>query len=273
VNASLALHAAARRYCLERHAYWSQLYSELVRKRGDRQRDGYHYTPEALATFPRYNVLNAIRVELERFDPGKLGDLDDTRGLLILAGETAQDDSTQKPICAIDERAMAEERSDFCRYLGELNLADLSAIEKLPYRRVLTSAESNAIWSGLQSRWETKKKGYWFPLAECKIPDVVAFKTRGFEEAVAYDRLRETLASRGIGRVWELREYGPEYEEDVALFEPYYNGAEGYWSSGDLDWIIYASHESSVTVGGWLLAELKTLWPAWQAHVWTGVFD
>ena len=65
VNTSLALHNAARRYCLDRHAYWCERYSEIFRNRGDRQRDGYHYTPEALATFPRYQVLNAIRVELK----------------------------------------------------------------------------------------------------------------------------------------------------------------------------------------------------------------
>src|SRR5260370_74442 len=65
VNPSLALHTAARRYCLERHAFWCERYTEIVSKRGDRQRDGYHCTPEALATFPRYKVLNAIRIELE----------------------------------------------------------------------------------------------------------------------------------------------------------------------------------------------------------------
>ena len=152
MNASVALHTAARRYCFERHAHWCQRYSEIVRHRGDRQRDGYHYTPEALATFPRYNVLNAIRVELERIDPAQLCDIDDTRALLVLAGETAQDDFTQKPIGDIDERAMAEERGDFCRYIGALKVADPSAIEKLPYRRVLNTEESKVIWSRLRSR-------------------------------------------------------------------------------------------------------------------------
>ena len=272
MNASLALHTAARRYCLERHAYWCERYSEIVRKRGDRPRDGYHYTPEALATFPRYNVLNAIRIELERIDPADLLDLENTRGLLVLAGEAAQDDVTARPIGEIDERAMAEERGDFCRYIGGLEASDLNAVENLPYRRVLTTQEAKTIWSQLRSRWEIPE-GYWFPLAECRLPDVVAFKTKSFEDAVPYERLRDILASRGIGRLWELREYGPEYEEDLALFEPYYNGAEGYWSSGDLDWIIYASHENSVTVGGWLLDELKAMWPSWQAHAWTGIFD
>ena len=175
MNASLALHTAARRYRLERHAYWCERYSEIVRKREDRQRDGYHYTPEALATFPRYNVLNAIRVELERIDPANLGDVDDTRACLVLAGETAQDDFTQKPSGEIDERAMAEEGGEFCRYIDGLQVADLSAIEELPYRRLLTTEESKATWSRLRSRWEIPR-GYWFPLADCELPGVVALQ-------------------------------------------------------------------------------------------------
>lgn len=272
MNAALALHIAARRYCLERHAYWCERYSEIVRKGGGRQSDGYHYTPAALATFPRYNVLNAIRVEVERMDPAKLGDLENTRGLLVLAGETAEDDFTRQPISGIDTRAMTEEREAFCRFISTTKPPDLNEVVGLPYRRVLSAAESQTIWSRLCGRWQIPK-GYWYPLAECKLSDVVAFKTRAFDEAVATERLRSILAARGIERVWELREYGPEYEEDVALFEPYYNGAEGFWSSGDLDWIMYASHESSVTVAGWLLQNVKAMWPSWAAHVWTGDFD
>jgi hypothetical protein len=100
----------------------------------------------------------------------------------------------------------------------------------------------------------------------------VAFKAGAFEEAVPHQWLQDTLAARGIERVWELREYGPEYEQDVALFKPFYNGAEGYWSSGDMDWVVYASHESSVTVAGWLLQELKKVC-TWEAIVWTGAVD
>jgi len=272
VNASLALHTSARHYCLDRHAYWCEQYSEIVRKRGDRQPDGYNYTPEALATFPRYNVLNAIRIELERLDPDKLGDVENTKALLVLAGETAENDFTRKPICEIDARAMAEEREAFCRFIAGAEPSDVNDIEGLPYRRVLTVAESHSIWSRIRGRWQMLG-GYWYPLAECSLSDVVAFKSNAFDEAVSTGRLRGILSARGIERVWELREYGPEYEEAVAMFEPFYNGAEGYWSSGDLEWIIYASHESSVTVGGWLLQEVKAMWPSWQTHVWTGVFD
>jgi hypothetical protein len=272
VNLSLALHTAARRYCLERHAYWSDRYAEIVRKRGDRQRDGYHYTAEALATFPRYNVLNAIRIELEKTDPTKFGELENTRSLLVAAGETADDEFTREPIGEIDAGAIAEERASFCRHIRGLQPSDLKVVEPLPYRRVLTTAESQSIWSRLRTRWEIAN-GYWYPVADCKLPGVIAFHSNAFEKAVTDEQLRAILVERGISRIWELREYGPEYEVDVSLLEPRYNGAEGYWSSDDLDWIIYASHEASVTVGGWLVAHVKVLWPSWEAHVWSATLD
>lgn len=167
---------------------------------------------------------------------------------------------------------MAEERASFSRHVRGLKLSDLSVVAPLPYRRVLTTAESQSIWSRLRSRWEIAN-GYWYPIADCKPPGVIAFHANAFEKAVTGEQLRAILAERDISRLWELREYGPEYEVDVSLFEPRYNGAEGYWSSGDMDWIIYSSHEGSVTVGGWLVAHVKALWPSCEAHVWSANLD
>jgi hypothetical protein len=269
VEAGVALHTTARRYCRERYALWAERYAEIVRRGRDRERDDY--TPEALATFPRYNVLNAIRVELERINPTELVDLEAARVRVLRAGEMANDDFTRKPIGEIDRRALAEERAAFCGYVCGLSPADLGAIEPLPFRRVLAADESDAVWAGLRDRWQIPA-GYWYPLAGCAPPRVVAFDANAFSEGAPQGRLRGILERGGVERVWELREHGPEYEQDVSLFDPHYNGAEGYWSSGDLDWIVYASHESSVTVGGWLLDEVQALWPAWRAHLWRGAF-
>jgi hypothetical protein len=270
VEAGVAVHTAARRYCLERYALWAGRYDEIIRRERDRKRDGYHYTPEALATFPRYNVLNAIRVELERIDPADVRDFEAAKARVLRAGETANDDSTRKPIGAIDRRATAEERSAFCAYVRGLTPADLGAVEPLPFRRVLAADESDAVWARLRERWRIPA-GYWYPLTDCSLPGLAAFDAHAFREGAAPGRLQNCLRRRGAKRVWELREYGPEYELEVSLFDPHYNLAEGYWSSGTLDWIVYASHESSVTVGGWLLEEVKALWPTWPAHVWRGV--
>jgi hypothetical protein len=271
VNIALALHTAARRYCLDRYAFWCERYAEIANRAGDRESDGYHYTPEALSTFPRYNVVNAILVEIERIHPGSLGDFEETKALLICVGRIGEDDCTRKPIGRIDERAIEEERDAFCRFVSELSPSDLTAVPPLPFRRVLTADESRTLWAHLRERWQISE-GCWYPLADRALADVVAFQADAFSETAPASRLQDILRTRGIESVWELREYGPEYEEDVSLFDAYYDGAEGYWSSVGLDWIVYASHESSITVGGWFLQELKVIWPSWQDHVWTGVY-
>jgi hypothetical protein len=271
MRSALALHTAARRYCLERHAHWSAEYSKLVSEGGDREPDGYHYTPAALATFPRYNVLKAILVEVERIDPSRLGDLEDTRDLLALAGQVAEDAFTRGPAAEISVRSMLEEREAFRLYVAGIEPSDLQSIDALPFRRVLTAHEAGSIRSGLSARWQVSE-GYWFPLAACSLHDVVAFNTEGFEAAIDNRDLQGILRRHGVERVWELREYGPEYEQDITLLAPQYNGAEGYWCSAGLDWIVYASHESSVTIGGWLLHQVQGAWPQWQAHEWTAAF-
>ena len=267
-NEALALHTAARRYCLERHAYWCYRYSKLVQERVDRQRDGYHFTPEALATFPRYNVLNAIRVELERIHSNTLGNFETTKALLILAGQTAEDEFTRKPLGKIEALVINEEREAYCRYVASLSAPDVSGVEPLPFRRVLSKEESSLLWSRFRERWHIRP-GYWYPLDDCDLPNLAAFKAHAFDLAIPPATLQNILRRRGIERVWELREYGPEYEQDVSLFGAIYNGAEGYWSAGALEWIVYASHENSITVGGWLLEEVAKIWPSWREHYWT----
>jgi hypothetical protein len=216
-----------------------------------------------LAMPRRYSILNAILVELEGIPTASLGDLEEARALLILAGEIAEAGGRT------DEQVIAEEREAFCRYIGSLRQSDLAAVQPLPFRRVLTTAESGRLWTSLRERWKVNAhRGVWYPLSPSAVPGVVAFQQRAFEEVATLDHLRGVLRARGQERVWELREYGPEYEKDVSLFEPGYNGAEGYWSSGELDWIVYASHHDSVTVGGWLLDGLMAVWPSWADHLW-----
>jgi hypothetical protein len=266
MNAAVALHTAARRYCLARFTYWCDRYSELVSRGRDRQRNG-DYTDKAYAIFPRYNVLKAIRVEIERIDPVADVTLEDMKVMLIRAGDTAEDDFTRNATNEIKQRVTDEERAAYCRYIEDLSALDLESIEPFPYRRVLDDEETKAIWSRLRRIWNITEH-YWYPLSDRPSNEVEAFQASW--NSIQPEVLRSLLAERGIERVWELREYGPQYEEDTVLFESLYTGSEGYWSAGDLDWIVYASHEGSVTVGGWVLSTLKSMHPAWKEHLWQG---
>ena len=265
MNLAQALHATARRYCDEHHCRWAMLYSKLPNY--GRESDDYHYTKEALATFPRYNVLNAIRVELDRIEPATLESFDETRALVLAAGVNAPDMFTRDPSGPIVAEAMADEREKFCAFVRALAEPDLLDTEPLPYNRVLTDSEFKDVWRRLSEKWNITEHR-WYPLAESSVTGIEAFQARHFENFCSSFALDKLLASHGVNRVWELREYGPSYEQELSLFDPRYNGAEGYWSSEEIDWILYAPHESSITIGGWLLEEIKKAWPEWSQRVW-----
>ena len=48
----------------------------------------------------------------------------------------------------------------------------------------------------------------------------------------------------------------------VEDLNPKYTGEEGSWSAPPWDRVLYASHESSITVGGqWLIEVVQSAWP------------
>jgi hypothetical protein len=274
MNRVEAIHTLARRYCMEMYGHWSESYSKLAAQGRDRSGDGYNYTEEALNIFPRYQVLSAILVEVESLLPADLRTVGAAKELLCLAGRTAESIFTKSPHSAIQSKAMEEEREAFCRYVLGATRHELEGVEPLFYRRVLTPKESGDILGRLRNEWGVGR-WYWYPLADSKRGDVLAVQDKYFYEELGVERLRSILAACGLTKVWELREVEsePEYEMELSAFEPYYSGAEGYWCYERMDWVIYASHESSVTLGGaWLIEEVKKVWKNWPERVWTSPF-
>ena len=267
MNRAQALHTAARRYCMVQYKFWREKYwFELVEK--GLTRSGSAYTPEALAMFPRYNVLNAVLIEVERIDSETLTDLEKAREDLILAGKLGEDVSTSGPKDEISSKTMADERERFCNFLLQQTADSLKEIAPLPFRRVLSRAERDSVWAKVRDRWQIIEP--WFPLDIDSRADLFTFKAKAFETGVQASTLKEFLTARRIIRLWELREFGADYTESIEWFEPvYYNGAEGFWSSEGFDWFVFASHESSITVGGWLLDSIRKIWPSWQEHAWS----
>lgn len=87
--------------------------------------------------------------------------------------------------------------------------------------------------------------------------------------AVKADAFRKAVRALGDARVYELRDLpiDPSYHLDVALLSPSYNGSEGFWFPQSKDWLLYASHEGSLTAAGEVMIRLiEALWPEWGAH-------
>ncbi|ABW26701.1 hypothetical protein [Acaryochloris marina] len=282
--ANLALHTAARHYCQTQSNYWYQHTTEI---RQTIPRDQGNYQQMLLESYARSDVLTIICTELERLDPDHLDDIDITRdGLrpafghrIVQIGRDAQKTPShpnmgqpppqisQATIGVNVDDAITNEREAFCTYIQELSESQLHAVQPLPYQRVLSPAEPRTLWQGLRNRWKIISP-YWHPLHPRNLSDITAFNTDAFEAFCESFSLIDRLSNRGITRIWELRDYGIEYEQDISLFDPAYNGNEGYWTSNRLDWIVYASHEDSTTVGGWLLEEIKEQWLDWEKHTW-----
>lgn len=59
------------------------------------------------------------------------------------------------------------------------------------------------------------------------------------------------------------------YEMDRVLLRPWGGMGEQYWTSEKMDWLLYHSHENSLTVGGeWLLNGVKKAWPEWERYLY-----
>jgi len=81
---------------MERYSYWTKKYGELASTGKDRS--GSEYTEEALCTFPRYNVLEAILVEVERHRPSDFTSLNEAKRAFKDVAANAQSIFTQPPI-------------------------------------------------------------------------------------------------------------------------------------------------------------------------------
>jgi hypothetical protein len=282
MNNKTALHTAARRYCQDRFHEWMESYKELQLKEKWKVENlfkpGWDYSEEAFGVFPRYRIDKAIRIEVERLAPESSNSLEELRSQLISACDIAEGRLRSELKNEIARKALREESEDYKTYIRILNEGDLLSVAPLPFRRVLADKECKELWSQLKMTWDIGE-GYWFPLREGQAPpNVLAFHVDYFKAINGFAILRNVLGQRGISRVFELHEFGPDepdYEIELSIFEPAYRwGGEQYCTATGVDWVVYASHESSITLGGdWLVEVLKERWPGCVDRTYGGPYS
>ncbi|MEU8392416.1 hypothetical protein [Micromonospora sp. NPDC048842] len=265
---SNTVHWASRRYLTQRYDELRTGYGQLPND--GRQADGYLYTTEAKRIFPRYNVVAAILIEVERLDPDHLPGIDVMTHVLLAAAESANSRFTTSTQDEVAADAIADERRLFAanvrRWLAQPDLS----VDPLPYRRVLTSEESSAWHASLRQRWGVQD-GCWHPLLAGDVPhDVLVLTGDSMWEDDGVDQVRRVLRRLGRRRVVELSEDGADCLLDAEIFAPRYTGPEGLWSDEHHDWVAYASHEGTVAFGGALSTGLATTWPAVHSWRWPG---
>jgi hypothetical protein len=266
-----ALHNAARQYCIDYAASWRDRYAQLMKIKGEKavsQGGAWDYSPAAYDLFPRYQILSAIQNEVEQFLPGDFASLDDARATLSLAGETAQNEFTKQrnPIAIA---ADAEERKKFSSFVSTVDEAHLSNQRQLPFRHVLGKTRTSELSDALNRKWGKWYGGYCD--RQFAAADVVTLHVAAMEHPGSYEHIQSILAGRGITQILELREWGNNVELRTQDADFTYNGAEGFWTSPDMEWLVYASHEASITFGSsWLVEAMRTFLPEFQRFIYKG---
>ena len=266
MSTPLELHNAARRYCTDRFAYWSSAYQKLYDK-GKTNFESAAYSDDAAAASARLQALSAILIEIERIDADDLPEYSDLSDLLILAGQIAENDFTGVVISEIHTGAIQDERGEFIEAVRRLTPESVAALPALPYRRVLSTAEIGSLREPVAARWGGSY-GRIYPLAERSDSSLRAYDDEAFDKEFPAGRLQSILRSRGVERVYELREYGEKnYLMSIECWEPCYGlGGEGTWFSDALDWVMFWSHEGSVTTGGALTDSIVSEWKDVDSH-------
>lgn len=272
MDEKLALHTAARRYCMERSpglnpSYEEQRYQD---RRWIHNRDILISWAEGRGTYAQIELLGAILFRIEQCVPDNFSTLDSLKTFLTEVAQSESFDYEREDIeCEIDR-----ERELFQSYIESLSTYDLNTVAPLPYRRVLGERELQDIWQRIEQRWGITARMHWYPLNQVvPPPHVIALQEPWFAYVVPLDELRAILRRNGVERIWELREAGmsSQYRMDMELLIPIDGGGEHCWTSETLDWLIYTSHENSITLcGEWLIKGIEEVWPEWEEHIYTG---
>jgi hypothetical protein len=253
-------HAAARRYCIERHDAWTATYEEMQRVGAGYNPTSGTYSLRARAVFPRYLQLHAMRVELERFEPDAFGSLAEARAALIAACERAEIPNPAVRADPIAATAIDEETALLVAHLAALDDDVLWREPPLYYRRVLAPDELDRLTARFTATF-----GTWYG-GVCGHRPAFAYRTYDLPlDPVPAAVLRPLLPPR----VFEWNELDESVEQDVSEID--FDGTEACWFAADVAWMVYASHESTLTVAGdALVREVELGAPAWSARAGAG---
>jgi hypothetical protein len=266
---------SARRYLADRYMELTNRYAELPHS--GRSSDGYHYTEDARSIFPRYNAVDAISVEVDRLDPRVLPSPNEIVEWLLTAADAADSMFTKDVDDEVQQEAARDERGRFARFIESLPDRLEHRVDTVPFRRTLDVGEGREWRERLTESWPLEHGGFWGPLNADYADgrDHLALTSDAFwsdsgRDGPASVAMRDALRVLGVEWVFEVREYGSDFERHAETVAMVYTGAEGLFTSERLDWIVFASHEQVTTVGGVIVPAVKDAWTNWQSSVWTG---
>lgn len=134
----------------------------------------------------------------------------------------------------------------------------------------LNNDESGAIWVRVAAAWDIRP-GCYYPLDDASSRrDLLALDISSFRAADGLNKVRQAVSIHGVRACFDFSEFDePTTRLSLREWEPAYDGMEHFWTSEPLDWLVYVSHEQSITLGGtWLIEAFKRAEPTWRNLLW-----
>jgi|SRR6187200_3268289 len=118
----------------------------------------------------------------------------------------------------------------------------------------------------LKEKWAIEYRDYWIPLDGDIREDTEFFNYRIFQKEFGMEKLRGLISDLGHVFIYELNEGNDDEKVGVIEMEDY-SGLELYYTNEDCDWVVYLSHENTITIAGQsLLNALKIKWTDWNKY-------
>jgi hypothetical protein len=234
-----AIITAARRYCKENHAYWANRYAK---ERSGEDFPVYTYSDQDYNLFPRYNALAAILGDIEMLTGKTWPELSVCRTILIQIGHSTPVISDN----AIEANAIQDERNKYIDFIQKITPEELNLVEPLPYRRRLDDDEKQFVRQQLLGKWNYDGN-YYDPLDK-RCPTEFVFLSKEQITPADYQSVIGFIFEHVAPHLLEVTEDETDAEIACSEFNP--DCDETIYCDKNYKWLIYGSHESTITFAG-----------------------
>lgn len=155
-------------------------------------------------------------------------------------------------------------KTNFINFVSELNVNDPPEVLPISFERRLTNEEFQILESSLKDKFDfgswKDENYYWEPLSKTKTQNPYVYFDDDLFKSVEIQKIIDILKSISGDRILLLTDENINYEIETSSFG--FDWIECAYCNFETDWIIYISHEGTITFSGHkLLTEIKNKLP------------
>ena len=230
-----------RMYCKDNYHFWHVKY---FNERTGSDYPHYSYTDKDYTIFPRYLVLAAISKEVDLLVGRKFKSFNSCIQALLSAADYAENETNEK-----SKVTKEDEKRKYREFILSFNESALNntVVKRLGANRKLSDIESAKIRKKLAEKWGYDR--YWYPLDGKPHTGALFLMDEyvtPFEEEIV-----DFIQAISLNRFYTIAEGRHDYKHPISEFTlSLYDGTEKICCNDTFEWVVYASHEGTISFGG-----------------------